>query len=547
MVIVLLVASLLPLVITSFGAWSVFGRLLEKKSLELMESIVQSHARTIEQSLSERVNLLILLSESHSFVELSDPKRLQNFLDVLNRSSSGSFVDLGVIESNGRHAAYVGPYDLQDKNYREAGWFTEVMSRGVFISDVFLGFRQIPHCIIAVRSWDRERPWILRATINSEQFDRLVSTAILGEQSDIYLVNREGIYQTTPRAGALLEKAHDVAPEFHTGIRDLRVTHEGITKIRVTTWLNDDRWMLVVEQDLEAVQAPVNKAIADGAKVVLLAILFLIVITFLATWHLTNRIDKATAERDQMSQAFMRSSKLASIGELATGLAHEINNPLAIISAEQTNILDLLRIMDDGSGTIVEMKESIERSKNQVRRCADITKRMLQFGRSRETTLEPTRIGPRLSGIVDFLQRRANVRNVRIVLNVGENLPEVMIDPLELEQVIINLINNSIDALPNGGLITVRAYRKSGGILLEVEDNGVGIPPENIDRVFEPFFTTKPVGKGTGLGLSMCFGIVSSWGGRISARSGHGKGTTMEILLPLDMEKEPVGDKGGMR
>jgi two-component system NtrC family sensor kinase len=138
------------------------------------------------------------------------------------------------------------------------------------------------------------------------------------------------------------------------------------------------------------------------------------------------------------------------------------------------------------------------------------------------------------------------VRNVRITLDIREGLPPVMIDPLELEQVIINLIQNALDALPKGGTIAVRSYRKGNEVHLEVEDNGMGIPSENLDRIFEPFFTTKPVGKGTGLGLSMCFGIVSSWGGRISARSIMGKGTTIEILLPLDRETQAIKDQGGL-
>jgi two-component system NtrC family sensor kinase len=546
MVIVLLLASLFPLMIAGFGAWIVFGKLLEIKSLELMETVVQGHAREIEENLSARVNMLNILIESHSLPVLSDPGRLREFLGFLNLSSSESFVDIGVIDSAGRHLAYAGPYDLEGKNYREAEWFTEVMSRGVYISDVFLGFREVPHCIIAVKSTDSTRPWILRATINSEQFDQLVKSHVLGEQGDIFIVNREGSYQTTPRAGALLGQAHGIDTRYHSGVQDRRVSQDGATKIRVTTWLNNDRWMLVVEQDLEAVQAPVNKAISDGAKVVLVAIIFLVLITFLATRNLTNLIDKANAERDRMSQAFMRSSKLASIGELATGLAHEINNPLAIISAEQTNIRDLLGTMNGNPANIAEIEESIERSKNQVRRCADITKRMLQFGRSRESALEPTELGPRLKDIVDLLQRRANVRNVRINLDIREGLPPVMIDPLELEQVIINLIQNALDALPKGGTIAVRSYRKGNEVHLEVEDNGMGIPSENLDRIFEPFFTTKPVGKGTGLGLSMCFGIVSSWGGRISARSIMGKGTTIEILLPLDRETQAIKDQGGL-
>jgi two-component system NtrC family sensor kinase len=448
---------------------------------------------------------------------------------------------MGVIDTHGRHLAYVGPYDLLERNYREADWFDEVMTRKVYISDVFLGFRQVPHCIIAVKTAAGSERWILRATINSDQFDAIVGTAVLGENSDAYIVNREGLYQTTPKVGAVLDRAPVPVVGFHRGVQDRRLSANDTVKIEVTAWINDNRWMLAVHQDLAAVQAPVDQAIAQGAYVVLIAVALLVATTFIATWYLTSRIDKANIEREEMSRAFMRSAKLASVGELATGLAHEINNPLAILSAEQTNISDVLLEAGSGSQWREEALDSVERCQTQVRRCASITQKMLQFGRKRETTLELTNIAPRLKEISNLLQRRASVRNIEIALTAEENLPQVLIDPVELEQVLVNLINNSIDALPKGGYIRVKARREGDQVHLEVQDNGVGIAREELERIFEPFYTTKPTGEGTGLGLSVCYGIVHSWGGRIKADSEPGKGTTMRILLPLKRQNGATG------
>ena len=154
--------------------------------------------------------------------------------------------------------------------------------------------------------------------------------------------------------------------------------------------------------------------------------------------------------------------------------------------------------------------------------------------------MEPTDITPRLKEIIALLERRASVRNIDIKMEVQENLPRILVDPIEFEQVIVNLINNAIDALPQGGLITIEAFQKDDRLILNVLDNGIGISPENIERVFEPFFTTKPVGKGTGLGLSVCFGIIHSWGGRIKAESLEGTGTKMQIILPLQSGNSKV-------
>ena len=163
-VIVLLFAALIPLALAGFGSWVVFGRLLEQKSLAQMQIMVRSHAGAIEAHLSEQIRLLDLMAESHSLDEISREEYLRKLFNNLNQVTDGGFIDLGVIDSRGKHLAYIGPYDLRDRNYRDADWFKEVDIKGEYISDVFLGFRRVPHCIIAVKIADEDRSWILRAT-----------------------------------------------------------------------------------------------------------------------------------------------------------------------------------------------------------------------------------------------------------------------------------------------------------------------------------------------------------------------------------------------
>jgi two-component system NtrC family sensor kinase len=349
-------------------------------------------------------------------------------------------------------------------------------------------------------------------------------------------VDRLGLYQTTPRVGSVLDRAPLDLPETHTGLGESRVRVSGVDKLRVTAWINRDRWLLVVQQDLSEVRAPVRKAIATGALVSSVAVLLVVVTTFLATRLLQQQIDRANHLREEMTTAFIRSAKLASVGELATGLAHEINNPLAIISAEQTNLADLVD-MGGATGELRdEMVESIGRIRAQVQRCGGVTRKMLQFGRTHESSPEPTELAPRLQDCVALMSRQASVRNVALGVDVEPDLPRVLIDPLELEQVLVNLITNSFHALPKGGAITLAARGADNEVWLEVRDTGQGMPPAVRDRVFEPFFTTKPVGEGTGLGLAVCYGIVTSWGGTIEVDSAPGEGTTVRLrLLPVDV------------
>jgi two-component system NtrC family sensor kinase len=530
---VLLAVSLLPVVLIGVGSWIAFSRMLRAKTLEQMQQMVRGHAQAIESYLNEHLHLLRLLAFSQPELRRATPERLRKLLIELDRSSSGGFVDLGVIDADGHHLAYAGPYQLQACNYRETDWFKEVMARDSYVSDVFLGFRNVPHCIIAFKTADDAGPLIIRATINSELFNALVGAAELGETAAAYVLNRDGLYQTdSPRGAVLSRTALDVL-EPHPGVRERWLQTDGARTVLASTWILDGRWMLAVEMDAAAIMAPVNQAMATAVLIVLPAALLMVITAFVATTHLTRRIDLANAQRQEALGAFMRSAKLASIGELATGLAHEINNPLAIIAAEQTNLADLLAEPGLEEERRQELLRSVERSRRQVRRCAGITQKMLQFGRKEDSTRRPTDVGPRLQEIVGLLQRQAAVRNIELTLQVEDNLPQVLIDPLELEQVLVNLINNAFDALPRGGQVRVGARQEGGRIAVQVNDNGTGIAPADLERLFEPFFTTKPAGKGTGLGLSVCYGMVTSWGGKIAAASAKGRGTTLTISLPL--------------
>ncbi|MDP8228027.1 MAG: cache domain-containing protein, partial [Candidatus Electryoneaceae bacterium] len=295
----LLTVSLLPLFLMGVSAWFVFGRLLEQKSLEMQRSVVESHARSIEAYLDEHLHLLQLVAESNTLQEITDSNRLDDLFADLNRSSGGGFVDAGVIDENGQHLAYLGPYKLLDKNYFESDWFEEVMIKGVYISDVFLGFRQVPHCIFAVKTESGGNTWILRATINSDQFDALVRTDVLGKTGDAYIVNREGLYQTTPKFGSVLDPASLTNIEYHRGVQDRKVHLDDSEIIQVTTWINENRWLLVAQQDASEVRAPVTRATTYGASILFVAVILIVVTTFLATRHLTNRIDKANAQREE--------------------------------------------------------------------------------------------------------------------------------------------------------------------------------------------------------------------------------------------------------
>ncbi len=229
------------------------------------------------------------------------------------------------------------------------------------------------------------------------------------------------------------------------------------------------------------------------------------------------------------------SEKMASLGKLAAGIAHEINNPLGGILIYASLMAEDLPEDDTKRGDLARIVQ-------EASRCKDIVKSLLEFARQTEPKMEPTDINRAITDGLFFLENQALFHNIKIIKNLDPFLPFIRGNASQLKQVLINIIVNAAEAMHGNGTLTITSYpspnRKS--IVLEFTDTGEGISEENLSRIFDPFFTTKAVGKGTGLGLSTSYGIVESHGGRISVKSKVGEGTTFTIELPTYPEKQPV-------
>jgi two-component system, NtrC family, sensor kinase len=530
---VLMLVSVVPLLLTGTGLWLALAPTVTQQNIDLQRTLVDAHGALIDHFLTDRLHALELLGNSSAYSSLEDPELIANAYQLLNANLPGAFVDLGLVTADGRHAAYFGPYALLESNYADSEWFAAVMARGSFVSDAFLGARQVPHSIVAVRIGHGDSPWILRATLNDYELAALVLRAAVGPTTEAYVVNAAGVLQTPSRTASVLARSSLEMMGPYAGARATTVNVDGVRTIRVTRWLNQDRWLLVVEQPEAEVTAPVRRAFGLGAVVALAGLLVVLIAIWLATLHLTNRIDRANAERDALSRDLLRSAKLASLGELATGLAHEINNPLAIMVAEYTNVADDIHELSMPEEQRRSILGTIERCQRQVNRCSAITSKMLQFGRRAEPCLQPTALAPVIREVATLMDRQAAKRGIALSLSVADNLPPIVLDANELEQVLVNLIYNSVHAIAGVGRIVVSAERHDNEVTLAVKDTGHGIPPENMERVFQPFFTTKPPGQGTGLGLSVCYSIVRGWNATIDVDSTVGRGTTVSIHLPL--------------
>lgn len=244
-------------------------------------------------------------------------------------------------------------------------------------------------------------------------------------------------------------------------------------------------------------------------------------------------LELAVQNLHEKQRQLVEAEKLASLGTLAAGVAHEINNPLAIINEKAGLMQDLMELSKNvpRKDKYLDIISSILES---VNRCRTITHRLLGFARGTEINVEGFDISTAVSDVIGFLEQEITDREIRVQRFLDPYLPAVTSDKAQFQQVFLNIIKNAIDAVDTGGVIVVSSVADGDdAVAVVIADNGPGIPEDRIKRIFEPFFTTKEKGKGTGLGLSITYGIVRRLGGEITVESEVGRGTSFRIKIPL--------------
>ncbi|HEY9404924.1 MAG TPA: response regulator [Pyrinomonadaceae bacterium] len=248
--------------------------------------------------------------------------------------------------------------------------------------------------------------------------------------------------------------------------------------------------------------------------------------------------------RVEANRAVARTEKLAAVGRLAAGVVHEINNPLATIAACAEALETRVAEGAFGQSTEIEdLREYLSLIRSEAFRCKTITNGLLDFSRNRAGQHAPVELGELLAAAARLLRHQKRSRNVEIEVDAPAEVAAVSGDAGQLQQAVIILAENAIDAMPQGGALVLRARNEGAGVRVEVCDTGVGIPQENLARIFDPFFTTKEVGQGTGLGLAVCYGIVTEHGGRVTVDSVVGRGTTFTLVLPSLSEERLDGGR----
>jgi two-component system, NtrC family, sensor kinase len=541
-VLIIVTVSIIPLILISGTIRYYFQVSYQEKVLDHLKLLIKKHRQNIDTFLNERLAGIKVLADSYTFEQLSDEAFLKERLKILQDAYGKSFVDLGVVTDKGIQIAYAGPFRLGEADYSRALWFQEALDGNTHISDVFAGLRGQPHFIVTVKHEKDGVKWILRATVDFDAFNSLVENIRIGSTGFAFILNKKGELQTKPRSE--IRVSGDPYLGFLTS--PLRVTDEvvavenvndaGEDVIYVMSRLKDGDWLLGFQQKANDAYAALYSARRIAVVIFALGVIVIVAVAIVLSKRLVKRIRRADQEKQMMNERVIEAGKLASLGELAAGIAHEINNPVAVMVEEAGWIQDLLEDDDlKQSKNLDEFKQSLSQIRTQGVRCKQITHKLLSFARKTDPKPQCIQMNDLIEEVVSLCQQRARYATIKIVTELDPDLPHISVSPSEVQQVIMNLINNSMDAIDSGGgTIKVKTSFTGDHVIIDVADDGPGIPEAYLPRIFDPFFTTKPVGKGTGLGLSICYGIVTKMGGKISVNSAIEMGTTFHIQIPTE-------------
>ena len=537
----MLVVPAIPLLLAAAIGFYSFVQTTERLAVSAILQAAVDHKVMIASFLDER------RSDLESFLGLApatllfDRAEAQTEIEQMRQVSGGVFSDVGLIGPDGIQTAYVGPYELVGKDYRAAPWYVETLKKGYFVSDVFLGYRNVPHFVIAVARRVDGRMWVLRATVDSGLFGQIVEKVSVGDSGEAYILNSDGVLQTRRRSGGGLLDRDD----FRYPAQDATVItfmgEEGDTDyLFASASMNDGKWRLVVRQKRAEAFRSTNVAGYTVLAILLVGGAVILSLAVLVSRKVVDTLKRQAEAVGKLENQLLQAARLAELGQMSAGFAHEINNPLQIMKTDLALLDITLDDITEAGGPAdlcAESREIAEQFRIQIDRCAGITKEILRFGRQDAPQLQPIDLTAYLPKVGAMVENKAQVHGIRMQCYVDATVPVIEADPGQLQQVMINLLNNAIHAVvdrhgASGGEIAIDARGADHKAVIRVTDNGCGIPEESLSRIFVPFYTTKAPGQGTGMGLSVCHSIVDSMGGVLSVDSTRGEGTTFTITVP---------------
>ena len=545
---VLAASCVFPLIIHAITDYGISRKAVEREERLRTERLASNAKRSIAHFLQERLDALAFTAHEVGIEALRNPSQMADVLSLL-KQDFGGFTDIGLVDQSARQVAYSGPYDLIGVDYSDEDWFTQCRAHGTFISEVYRGHRDEPHIVIAVAT---EAPdgkyYALRATLDTLRLIGTLAPYAPGEADDVFLMSRSGVVQTPSRRyGDVLEKAPLEVPSFSERTESFAgIDPQGLPVTMgyayLATAASETPYILVLSRPKTATIEFLSQLRSNRVLVVALSSLFILLVITVTSSFMFNRLYDADRVKAGALLSMQETSRLASLGRLSTGVAHEINNPLAVINESAGYIKDLLSMEGHGASE-TELIEQADAILESVQRCGAITTGLLGFARDMNLHLKTVHIDDLIARVLSFHRKQAEYRGITIRVDVAEDVPSIVSDPGRLQQIFLNLIGNAFQAMDEGDALNIVVRcQQPDAVSVQVSDTGCGIPREHLQRIFEPFYTTKGERHGTGLGLSITYNLVRKLGGEINVKSEVGVGTTFTVVLPVKRGEEDVDE-----
>ena len=546
-----LVLSLLPVIVVSYKVETDGEAAIREGVMSNLVWLVERNEQLITNFLDERLGDVRLVAHAlplHRF----DADALKRHFGVMKEQYK-VYLRIMFVSAQGRIVSSEDPAPSWEQ-VRAADWFEGAVSGREHVGKVFLTGDNRPALIIAVPYIGRGGTvlGVMAATIDFRYIDDLIKRVKIGSTGESYLTDRDGFFITSTRFGTRILKDR-MPPENipdHHGASSVRehTDYRGKLVLCAQKEIGTYGWHLLAEQDRDEALAPIYRLRNHIIMLTMVVVLIVMTGAYVASYRIVAALKKSYKRRRSLESQVVQQDKLAAMGLLTAGIAHELNTPLA------NALIYTQMVKEELDPALSRHMRQLDTVEEEIKLGSAIVRNLLEF--SRQSGSEETRcnVNEVMERLLHLAGPQCEACTIQVVKKLQEDMPDAGVDPGSVQQVFMNLVANAVDAMPDGGVLKIvtRFIPALEKIRVDIEDSGPGIPSKYLDRIFDPFYTTKPVGKGTGLGLFVTYGIVRRLGGHMrvmckggadeGSASAGGTGTIFTVELPVlepEVDAEP--------
>ncbi|MGB6064372.1 MAG: cache domain-containing protein [Desulfomonilaceae bacterium] len=548
---VMLFLGIVPLLVLGTIIYYQSRAAYEKIIVDTLQTSALDTGRAVDLFLNERVSELFTIARTQTLDQLKNRVALDKiFLGLKDACRFFSAVE--IVNNRGKRIAYAGLRDSTSETFDklDKDWVRRVLSSGVYVSDVFEDYRNEPHFFVAAAS-AKESGWILRGTVKAEALDKIMRSAPVGKKGYAFIVSKNNLLQTTPHAGEKQSLPFYSSDLFaSTRTKDSQILYRGKDSFAAAIPIRSGGWVLVLGENFREQMVPLLEVRRTGVFIAAACILFILGSAVLTARSIVKGFARFSRQEQPDDNTEMQSGKMMALDRMAAGIAHEVNNPLAIIGGMAGWMKDLLGEEDiRASKNFETYKDCLAKIEREVRRCKMVTQRLLSFGRSVTPSRAAVDVNHLLVETVSLFESEAYFRDIGIHATYGDRLPPVTTDPTKLQQVFFDIFDESIDAVGKYGSINVNTSceRDRQELLITISRSGSESSSANIAEVTGSVPTVDASGTRSAKRFSDSHSVISESGGTISVADPVAGHRTFTIRLPVTESSHPVPEVEQLR